>query len=145
MKYDLPKDLYQQCLWIMRGYDRNKQSYLEARRGILDEGKAPNETGVRSTPTNNRLVEDIAARLAMLDQIPSYRQMHSVDLALDSAVEPFPPSMQQKLRKALFLSCQDGYKYTWEHLDAPGVSRSSFYRLRQRVLYEIAVNLSFIS
>lgn len=143
-KYKLPLPVYQQVIWIVRGYDYCRAEYQRARSSIIDAcGSSQNEAGVRQT-SDGRSVENVAARLEALENHPAFRQMRAVDEALNDVVETFPLTMREKIRTALMLSCQDGKQFPYERLDAPGMSKSTFYRLRRRALYNVAQELNLL-
>lgn len=143
-RYDkLPHDIQQQCLWIVRGYERNKRDYADCRRQILD-GCTYSACAISSgnkVKSTRRTTEDTAALLSALDIFPAFRQMKAVEHALDIITDRFPHEIREKIKTALMLSCTDGRNKPFEHLDVPGISRSSFYRLRQSMLFEIATDL----
>lgn len=140
----MPMDIQQQCLWIIRGYERCKHEYNEARLSISNAGGSHYDfSGVKQTE-RRRIVEDTATILAALDECPAYRQMHAVEHALDAVTVSLPDDMKDKTRKALFLSCEDGRLWPFERLDVPGLSRSGFYRLRRQMLFILARKLGLI-
>ena len=144
MKYKLPTEIAMQCIWIVRSYDRCRSEYLTARRDIMTMGALSfDESGVRAS-SDGRSVEEVTAHLQALDNYPAFRQMFAVEHALDAAVDAFPVPLRERLTKALKMSCMDGRGCPYERLDAPGVSRSGFYRLRCHVLYSIAEELDLM-
>ena len=141
---DLPVDIQQQCLWIVRGYERTKREYSEARKMILDgERSSFNPSDVQRSGFS-RTTENDAARLAAIDDYPAFLRMFAVEHGLDAATKAFPLELKPKIKKALLLSCQDGREWPFERLDAPGLSRSGFYRMRRRFLFAIAQELKLI-
>lgn len=144
MIYDLPVPIRNQCIWIVRSYEERMREYKAARKRILDGRGSPSGLGVKTTPSGRRSTEEATALLAAVDQMPAVRQMRAVDAALDLAAESFPLDMRNKVRSALFLSCQDGKKYPFERLNVPAMSKSSFFRLRRYMLYQLADNLGLI-
>ena len=143
-KYKLPVPVYQQCLWIVRGYDRCRSEYQRTRSSIIEACNSTlNETGVRQT-SDGRGVENVAARLEALENHPVFRQMKAVDASLNDVVEDFPLTMREQIRAALLLSFQDGKQFPYERLYTPGMSKSTFYRLRRHVLYNVALELNLL-
>ncbi len=138
---DLPVDIQQQCLWIVRGYERTRKEYTEARKMILDAESSSFHSSRVQISGFSRATENDAARLAAIDNYPAFLRMFAVEHALDAVTKAFPLELKPKIKKALLLSCQDGREWPFERLDAPGLSRSGFYRMRRRFLLSIAQEL----
>ena len=158
----LPWDVKQQCLWIVRGYDRPRRDYLRQRREILDAGGGGSGTtylaeigkGADGKPkyeerraflpaahNASRTAENIAIQLAALENTQSFRQMRAVEHARDHIGADMPDGMADALKDAIMLNCQDGRKYRFEYFFLSGISRSGFYRIRDNFFREIAEEL----
>ena len=72
----------------------------------------------------------------------AFRQAQAVDRALDLVAEESPQELRDQVRRALFLSWQEGDRM--ENIDK-GMPTGRFYKTRQRVLYEIAAELGLVS
>lgn len=150
-KQKLPWDVKQQCLWIVRGYERQRRDYMRARREILDAGGSRFTTYtvngeerrayLPSTSNASRTTEDKQMRLEALEHTLAFRQMRAVEHARAHIGAGFPATMQDQLRDAIILSCENGRKYPFERLYIVGISRSDFYRQRDIFLLEIAREL----
>ena len=151
----LPWDVKQQCLWIVRGYERTRRDYLRARREILDAGGGEHfttatvngeETRVYMPATHNagRTTEGIALRLTALENTAAYKQMRAVEHARAKVGADLPALLADMLRDAILLNCQNGRKYPFERLYLAGISRSDFYRVRDRFFRDIAEELGLI-
>jgi hypothetical protein len=144
----LPWDIKQQCLWIVRGYERQRREYLRARREILDAGGEHYTTAIVDgeevrayMPTSHaagRNTEDIAIRLAALESSAAYRQMRAVEHARARIGIGLPEGVGDALRDAIMLNCQNGRKYPFERLYVIGIGRSEFYRIRDQFFRQIA-------
>ena len=147
----LPWDVRQQCLWIVRGYDRSRREYLKARREILDAGgdrsvtyKANGEERREYLPSAHnasRTTENLAEQLTALEQTQAFRQMRAVEHARARIGADLPGDLQDKLRDAIMLKCMDGRKYPFERLYVVGIERATFYRARNTFFLQIAMEL----
>ena len=151
----LPWDVKQQCLWIVRGYERARREYLRARREILDAGGGEHFTTATvngeevrafmpSTHNAGRNTENIALRLTALENTAAYKQMRAVEHARAKLGAELPEILADMLRDAIMLNCLNGRKYPFERLYLAGISRSDFYRVRDRFFREIADELGLI-
>lgn len=147
----IPWDVRQQCLWIVRGYDRQRREYLKARREILDAGGDRSVTytvdgeerreylpGAHNT---TRTTENLAERLAALEQTAAFRQIRAVDHARARIGQDMPGELADRLREAIMLNCLDGRKYPFERLYVVGIERRTFYRVRNAFFRQIAEEL----
>lgn len=151
-KTKLPRDIQQQCLWIVRGYDRCRQEYKERRQEILDASGGP---AVSSYTVNgeerlvyfsgghtaSRTTENRELQLEGLESTLAFRQMRAVENARARIGAGLPDQLRQYLRAAIMQNCMDGRKYPFERLYTVGVSRRGFYRYREAFFYDIANEL----
>ena len=150
-KEKLPWDIKQQCLWIVRGYDRQRREYMKARREILDAGSARFTTYTVNGEerraflpgghTASRTTEDRQMQLEALENTAAFRQMRAVEHARAGIGGGLPRDMADQLRDAIMLNCMDGRKYPFEKLCIIGLERTTFYRARNGFLLQIAVEL----
>lgn len=155
-KYPLPWDVKQECLWIVRGYDRRRKVYREARRDILEAGgenyattknKAGQEVrvyGTRSSGGESRPVEIKQAKLDALEESQETKRMRAVEQALALCGADLPAAMRRKLQKALLLNCQSGRRHPYESLGLDGISRSDFFRRKDLFLAAVARHMGLI-
>lgn len=144
----LPWDIKQQCLWIVRGYERQRREYLRQRREILDAGGEHYTTAVvdgeevraymPGSREPGRTAEAIAMRLESLEHSAGYKQMRAVEHARARIGAGLPEGVGDALQDAIMLNCQNGRKYPFERLYIAGISRSDFYRMRERFFRDIA-------
>ncbi|WP_449290827.1 hypothetical protein, partial [Oscillibacter ruminantium] len=89
----LPYDVRQECLWIVRGYERRVKAYHEARREIID-GTACNFTDTKATKDkpsirsfmphsggDGRPAESKMEQLAAIEDWPETQRMRAVEQA----------------------------------------------------------------
>lgn len=154
-KTKLPRDIQQQCLWIVRGYERNKRDYNERRREILDgsgqrftEYKAANGEIRRAlmpgSHTASRTTENKQMQLEGLEHTMAFKQMKAVEHAHDRIGAGLPAALRDMLATAIMMNCQNGRTYPYERLYTVGVSRASFYRYREAFFWDIANELGII-
>jgi hypothetical protein len=157
-KSKLPWDVKQQCLWIVRGYDRTRREYLKARREILEAGGGPGTSYLVEVGKDaagkpkyeerrafmpvahnaTRTVENIAMRLDALEKSPECRKMRAVEHARAKIGTGMPEALRDALQEGVMLNCQNGRKYPFERLYIVGIGRSEFYRIRDAFFLEIA-------
>ena len=150
-KSKLPRDIQQQCIWVVRGYERCKREYNERRRDILESGGAKytdykvngEERRILLPGTHNasRVTEDKQLQLEGLEQTLAYKQMKAVEHAYERIGAGLPESLRESLKKAIMLNCINGRTHPYERLYTIGVSRRSFYRYREAFFWDIANEL----
>ena len=150
----LPRDIQQQCLWIVRGYERNKREYNERRRDIIEGGGAryteyvvngeTRRTYLPGSHNASRTTEDKQLQLEGLEKTLAYKQMKAVEHARDRVGAGLQNDQRELLRKAIMLNCSDGRKFPFERLYTIGVSRMSFYRYREAFFWDIATELGIL-
>jgi hypothetical protein len=154
----LPWDVKQQCLWIVRGYERARRDYLRQRLEILNSG-GDNSTDylveigkdaagkpkyeerrafVPGAHNASRTTENIAMRLDALEKSPECRKMRAVEHARAKVGDGMPEALRDALQEGIMLNCQNGRKYPFERLYIVGLGRSEFYRIRDAFFLEIA-------
>lgn len=146
----LPWDIKQQILWIVRGYERTRREYTRQRAEILDIGGGDHFTeyidergrkcraALPGSKNASRTAENIALKLAGLENSQSFRQMRAVEHARAKIGAGMPEGLADALRDAIMLNCKDGRKYPFERLYIVGLGRSEFYRIRDAFFLEIA-------
>ena len=150
----LPWAVKQQCLWIVRDYERMRREYKRMRRDILDAGGANyvtyTENGeerrayMPSGHNASRTTEDRQMQLDGLESSPMVRQLHAVEHAMAKIGQGLPDMLQDALREAIITNCQSGRKYPYERLYITGIGRSDFYRARDAFFENIAKELNLI-
>lgn len=150
-KEKLPWAVKQQILWMVRDYDRMRREYKRMRRDILDAGGEHYTTYVVNGEERrayisgghnaSRTTEDRQMQLETLEQTPMVKQMRAIEHASARIGKDLPEMLQDQLRESILLNCQSGRKYTFERLFVVGISRSDFYRIRDKFFGEIAAEL----
>jgi hypothetical protein len=150
----IPWDIKQQCLWIVRGYDRCRKEYAERRRDILDAGGEHYTTYtvngeerrayLPGSHNASRATEDRELQLEGLEKTLAFRQMKAVEHARDRIGAGLPEPLSDYLRDAIIKNCTSGRKYPFEQLYTIGVSRMGFYRYRDAFLLDIANELGLL-
>ena len=153
-KEKLPWAVKQQILWMVRDYDRMRREYKRMRRDILDAGGEHYTTYVVNGEerrayisgghTASRSTEDRQMQLETLEQTPMVKQMRAIEHASARIGKDLPEMLRDQLRESILLNCQSGRKYTFERLFVVGISRSDFYRIRDKFFGEIAVELGLM-
>ena len=156
----LPDDVKQNCISLVRGYARRKKEYAQKRAELMtnssdkiitirdkdhpdDEGKME---GVMLPGSHNatRTTENIAMRMIGLEEHMDTRRMRAVEYAEGRIGLDLPEDQRRILSRAIFISCTQGRKYPFERLRVDGMERSCFYDRRMRFLIDIAKYMDMI-
>ena len=147
----MPWAVKQQCLWIVRDYERNRRNWLRLRREILDAGGDHSTTYTVNgeerraiMPTAHaarRTTEDKQMQLEALEHTQAFRQMRAVEHAKARVGADLPEMIRDALQDAIMLNCQNGRRYPFEQLFVVGISRTEFYRQRDAFFRWIADEL----
>ena len=150
----LPWAVKQQCLWIVRDYERMRREYRRMRKDILDAGGASyvsytadgedRRAYLPSSHNASRSTEDRQMQLEGLEQTAMVRQLRAVEHAKAKIGRGLPEPLQDALREAIMTNCQSGRKYPYERLFLVGISRTEFYRARDLFFENIAQELNLI-
>ena len=156
----LPDDVKQNCLSLVRGYERRKQEYAMKRQElmsnssekvitVLDEEDPEDEKksyGVMLPGSHNasRTTERIAEKMLGLEDHMDTRRMRAVEYAESRIGLDLPEEYRDNLSKAIFASCIQGRKKPFERLHVVGMERSCFYERRMRFLIDIAKYMDMI-
>ena len=156
----LPDDVKQTCLSLVRGYARRKREYAQKRQECMsrssdhvitvrDREDPDNEDkafGVMLPGSHNasRTTERIAERILALENHPDTFRMRAVEYAQSRIGLDLPEEQRQLLSKAIFTSCINGREYPFERLYVEGMERSCFYDRRMRFLMDIAKFMDMI-
>ena len=115
----LPEDVKQVCLWLAKGYER--------RLAKEQDHKQPGSR--RTSKGHNREQERLEAVEQALVAV-------GADIAADE--------VRRQLREAIMLNVKSGRKYPYELLRLEGVSRSDFYRRKDKFLEDIAGRMGLL-
>lgn len=145
-KQRLPYDIRQECLWIVRGYERRVKAYHEARRQVIDEsacGFADKKSGERvflpHSGGDGRPAENKVEQLAAIEDWPETQRMRAVELAkLHIGMDIQNEELRQRLTEGIFLNCTSRNEYPFRLLNLPDISERDFYRRKDSFLVEIA-------
>ena len=142
-KPNLPYDVRQECLWIVRGYDRRVKAYHEARRQIID-GTACGD-GMPRKPGVGRPAESKAEQLAAIEDWPETQKMRAVERAkLHIGEDIQSEELRQRLAEGIWLNCMSHKRYPYMLLNLPGISEHGFKRRKAAFLSDIAEFLRII-
>lgn len=118
MEKRLPEDVKQTCLWLARGYQRRLKEYQGG--GYRTGGRRNGKT--KAAREVERMVAVEQALVAV-----------GADIEVDE--------LREQLRTAMMLNIESGRQYPYEKLHLDAVSRSDFYRRKDKFLYDIATRL----
>lgn len=154
---EVPVDIKQECLWIVRGYRRRVRDYQAARREILLETPCRYQTMMEegtgqsirvylpSAGGVSRTTEDKLVRLDALEAQPETKRMRAVEWAKSRAgAEIANEESRARLVQALLLNCESGRKFPFEKLNLSEFSRMDFYRRKAAFLADVATYLKLL-
>lgn len=165
----LPYDIKQECLWIVRGYDRRVKQYHAQRQDVIESGGAnyvtythidqmkDEKTGavvekkeerreyLPHSGSVGRPSEDKQARLEAIESYPETLKMRAVEHAkLRIGLDCKSEEIRQLLINGIILNCESGRNYPFQYLNLPEFSDSDFHRRKDRFLTDIAKFLKII-
>lgn len=137
-KYKLPEDTKTACISYVRGYKRFVYEYHKKRNDIIYSGK---ETSFDKMPGNGRLSDEPYSKTVKLDEIENHfdtKIMRAVEQAtLHIGVDIPDEEERRKLKEAIIDCCREGRRFVFRYCGLD-MGKSSFYRRRNKFLYEIA-------
>lgn len=149
-KYKLPDYVRAQALAVVKSYEAYKRDVKNEENRILTLGGGRYETignervylptgkGGSSSPT-----EDKAVQLEALHNSYKYKCIQAVEESLRKILLHDDPNYSAKVKKALLRACKEGRNFSFSYSDVDGLSRASFYRLKNQFLYSISVKMRF--
>lgn len=72
------------------------------------------------------------------------RRIQAIENAVASIGEGMPADMRGPLCRGIIANCTDGRGNPFEQLSLDGISRSDFYRHRNKFIYQIAENMGLV-
>ena len=138
------------ALAIVKSYKSYKKEVNDEENRIFSFGSANYETvgqervylpsgkGGKSSPT-----EDQAMQLEKLHTSYPYKCVQAVDDALNTVLKNYAHIHSEKIRAALIRSCECGKTFNFTYSGIDGLSRASFYRLKNHFLYQICKKMRF--
>lgn len=153
----LPYDIRQECLWIVRGYDRRVKAYHDAHWEIID-GAACGFVDTKATKDkpsvraflphsggDSRPAENKMEQLAAVEDWPETQRMRAVEQAkLHIGLDLENEELRQRLPEGILLNCMSHRKYPYTILDSPGISERTFRRRKDKFLADIAEYLGML-
>lgn len=153
----LPYDIRQECLWIVRGYDRRVKAYHEARREIID-GAACGFVDTKATKDkpsvraflphsggDGRPAENKMEQLAAIEDWPETQRMRAVENAkLHIGLDLENEELRQRLTEGIWLNCINRHEYPFRYLNLSGIEKTYFYNQRDEFLFSVASYLGII-
>lgn len=156
-KQVIPYDIRQECLWIVRGYDRRVRAYHEARRqiidgtpcGFVDTKRTKNKPSVRVFMPHSfgdgRPEESKMEQLAAIEDWPETQRMRAVENArLHIGLDLENEELRQRLTEGIMLNCMDRNEYPFRYLNLVGIEKTDFYNRRDEFLIDIASFMGMI-
>ncbi|BAK98999.1 hypothetical protein OBV_18010 [Oscillibacter valericigenes Sjm18-20] len=153
----LPYDIRQECIWIVRRYDRRVKAYHEARRGIIDgaacgfvdtkaaKGKPSVRVFLPHGTGDSRQAENKMEQLDAIEDWPETQRMRAVENAeLHIGLDLVNEELRQRLTEGILLNCKDRREYPLRYMNLPGISEVDFRRRKDGFLSEIAKFLLLI-
>lgn len=124
-QYHLPKDIYMQAIYFIRGYERRAQE-AEA---MLEESPAPPD----GMPRSPFVSDPVAALAGRRDKLLARNRI------VDNALETVPIDYREPIRNNILHSTP----YPIFN-DVPLHARSTYQRYKARVIYDVAMSLELI-
>lgn len=148
----LPYDIRQECLWIVRGYDRRVRAYHEARREIIDgtacvfsDKKNGDRVYLPHSGGCGRPSENKAEQLQAIEMWPETKKMRAVEHAkIQIGLDLENQDLRQRLTDGIILNCVNRNEYPFRLLNLPDMSERDFYRRKDRFLVDIAIFLGML-
>ena len=138
----LPYEIRQECLWIVRGYNRRVKAYYDAVRDVI--GGSVSDSLPRSSDTG-RPSESKAARLQAIEEWPETKKMRAVETAKRHIGDDLQnEELRQRLADGIILNCENRHKFPFRYLNLPGIEKTNFYDRKDKFLTEIAKYLKMI-
>ena len=141
----LPYDVRQECLWIVRGYERRVRAYHEARSQIIYGASCYAGRGRGRAQGNDCPVENRMERLQIIEHLPETQRMRAVEQAvLQIGLDLDSEELRQRLTTGILLNCTSRNDYPFRLLNLPEFSERDFYRRKDAFLVEIARYLGIL-
>ena len=149
-KYKLPDYLRLNALAVVKSYKSYKNEVKDEENRIFSFGNANYETvgqervylpsgkGGKISPT-----EDQAMQLEKLHNSYPYKCVQAIDDALDVVLKNYVGMHSEKIGAALIRSCECGRTFNFDYSGIDGLSRRTFYRLKNQFLYQICKKMNF--
>lgn len=118
----LPEDVKQTCLWLAKGYQRRMQVYRAG--GYIANG--------RGNGKSTKAAKEVERMMAV------ERALMSVGGDIES------DELRVQLRTAMMLNIESGRRYPYEKLQLDIISRSDFYRRKDKFLEDIAARMGLL-
>ena len=140
----LPYEIRQECLWIVRGYNRRVKAYYDAVRDVIGGNGTVADSMLHSSDVG-RPSESKAARLQAIEDWPETKKMRAVEMAkLHIGADLQNEELRQRLADGIILNCENRNEYPFRYMNLTGISPTDFYRRKDRFLEEIAKSLKMI-
>ena len=150
----LPDDVKQNCLSLVRGYARRKETYNQRRAELMhttsdnivtimdpshpDDKRKGEGVYIPGSHFATRTTENIGEKLLALEEQPETQRMRAVEYAAKNIGVDLTSKDRKILKEAIFKSCIHGRRYPFERLGVEGMERSCFYDRRRKFLVDIA-------
>ena len=140
-KISIDRDTRTLLLKYVKKYGEYARWYQEERERLLDPSRrAPD--GMPKGSGKGDPTMAAAERLEWLESQHRTRVVHAVEKAREHIGEDFCGEAKESIRRAIWLSCQDGGTYNFEAFaGAVACERRQFYYYKNQFLNEIRVEL----
>lgn len=141
-KYKMPKDVKNQCICLVQGYERRVRLYHQRREKILYNGTLPND----GQPKGNNASDAVCDRVLQLEKLEEHADtiaMRAVEGAKLHIGLDLTAQECRKLTNAIWDSCVKGRYFTFSYYNL-AMGKTNFYERKRKFLYEIAKNMGYI-
>lgn len=150
-KYKLPKYIYQQAIWSVRGQKDRVDKYQREKDNILNSSgasylKIKNKKGetelvyLPKSKSNQSSTEIKGLALAFLDGSESTVTMHIIEQCLCEATKDYINA--DEIKTAILNNIEDRHKYPYRNLGNIYISEKTFYNIKSKFLYLVAMKLN---
>ncbi len=151
-KYRLDAGAKRQAMGLIESYQSYKKDIKKEEDKIFSIGSAlggyeeidgervfsPRGKGGKSSQTENQ-----ALRLEALHESHKYRAVQAVEMSFSETLKYYTPELAGKIQRCIIRSCTQGERFTFAYANVIGISKATFYNIRNRVIYLIAKNMNF--
>ena len=151
-KYKLNAGAKRQAMGVIESYQSYKRDIKKEESEIFSVSSAlggyeevdgervfsPKRKGGKSSLTENQ-----ALRLEALHESYKYKAVQAVNAAFSEALKYYTPELAGKIQLCIIHSCTQGKRFTFEYANIVGISQTTFYNIRNKVIFLIAKTMNF--
>lgn len=136
-KYSIPKDIRESVVWIIRGQKRREKEYAQKKKEIL--------AGKDIKHINNKNLTEINSELLSLEENQETVRMKIVEQSLNEiGSDILNRELREKLKQGIIMNIENRNECPYRNLNIPNVSEKSFYKYKNKFIYDVAKKLKFI-